>query len=90
VAGFVQEKFYIEQLGTFGDGYNMTPGGESPGPEVSRESALGIWARPDFAPMRKAFHNIRLAIKGWERARTARRIRMVAAAEALMADMPLD
>jgi hypothetical protein len=60
----------IKVLGTFGKGYNMTPGGETPGSGVSREAAIRIWARPEFRALRK------------ERARQRRRARLRVAARA--------
>jgi group I intron endonuclease len=78
-----KERWFIAAYNTFGpDGYNMTPGGETPDPEQCRAYALEIHARPEFKALRA--ENARRR----RRNRLARRARQ-RRAEAKIAAMPM-
>jgi hypothetical protein len=71
------------------NGCNIMKGHGPQRSEVCRGYAKGIWADPDFRQMRKEFHGVRASITGWQRARTPRLTRLLTAAEAIVAKMPV-
>lgn len=50
---YVLERKFIKQEGTYGHGYNMTEGGETPDAEFCRKAATEIWSRSEFRELRR-------------------------------------
>ena len=50
---YALERKHIKKEGTYGGGYNMTEGGETPDAEFCRKAATEIWSRPEFRELRR-------------------------------------